>query len=133
MGRSTTDQEKHLTGTYKPSRERGADVVEFPVIQSEVECPQWLNPDGQEEWNRIVPLLLMAKHMTEADYASLAHYCDLHGWVVDQRKRGNDVPASQYTQLRAYAVEFGLTPKSRMAPTQESKKGNKFAGRGKRS
>lgn len=51
------------------------------------DCPGHLNPDAKEEWDRIMPLLLRHRLVTEIDTASLALYCQSFGrWIEAERK-----------------------------------------------
>lgn len=129
---SKTNSQKRLNGTAEP-RALSETVVEFPKETGGVPAPEWFEHDHSiSEWERLIPLLQIAKILTPADLASLAHYCDIHGCIIDMRMRRIPVPMSMYTQLRGYQADFALNPKSRIAPGGGASKSNKFKGRGKK-
>lgn len=130
--RKTTNTQKHLSGTAE-DRRMSETVVEFPKETGAIPAPEWLEHDhSKTEWNRLIPLLQIAKILTPADLASLAHYCHIHGQIIHMVSRQVDVPMSYYTQLRGYQADFALNPKSRIAPSGGASKTNKFKGRGKK-
>lgn len=109
------------------------DVVEFPAKTGKIPPPDWLQHDAsKEQWETLVPLLQAAKILTQVDLTALAHYCDLHGTIIDMRQRRADVPMAMYAQLRGFQADFALNPKSRIAPNvPTTAKANAFNGRGK--
>lgn len=50
-----------------------AGEVQYPA--GAPKCPAWLPAAAKREWRRVVPLLLNAGVLTEADLATLAAYC----------------------------------------------------------
>lgn len=96
------------------------------------ECPNWLEDEAKEEWNRLAENLNQLGILTELDMAAFASYCQAyarwkeaeefisqHGAIV-RTKSGywQQVPqvsiahSNQKIMLQA-ASEFGLTPSSR--------------------
>jgi P27 family predicted phage terminase small subunit len=97
-----------------------------------VDCPQWLTASAKAEWRRLAPELKRRGLLTPLDRAAFATYCQAYGrWrdclasietlgtvYVTASGRVHERPevkmAHQYSQsMRAFAVEFGLTPGSR--------------------
>lgn len=107
------------------------------------ECPLHLDAVAQEEWNRVAPELHRNHLLTAADRAALAAYCQAWSrWVeatqkvqqmglvvlINQTKdrktgemKGGQPAPNPYlriaerasAELRAYLVEFGMSPSSR--------------------
>jgi len=95
--------------------------------------PDWLSPDAQAEWARLVPILTSCGVLTETDRSALVAYCDAYGqWkeaaanirrfgMVLKTKAGQVPVVSPYVKIahdalihmRALLVEFGMTPSSR--------------------
>jgi len=59
-----------------------------PVIESAApDCPGHLTPEARVEWDRIMPLLLRYKIVTEIDTAALALYCQSYArWQQAEKK-----------------------------------------------
>lgn len=95
-------------------------------------CPAHLVGQARTEWYRMVKLLIELKLLTEVDRAALAGYCQSWArWVEAEQEirsggmtivteKGN-VIQSPYVgianqamkQMRAFLIEFGMTPSSR--------------------
>lgn len=96
------------------------------------ECPDWLEEEAKNEWNRLAEPLFRLGLLTELDMAAFASYCQAyarwreaeefisqHGSIV-KTKTGywQQVPqvsiarANQAMMIKA-AAEFGLTPSAR--------------------
>lgn len=109
-----------------------------PPIQEDDEAirevrpaPDWLPPDARVEWDRVFPLLVARRILTEADIASLENYCLAVGQVRQAQlaisQRGLTISNSRGTKVnpavriqegainraRLLAAELGLTPVSR--------------------
>jgi len=105
-----------------------------PARLENLEPPAWLDADAQTEWNRVAPLLARLGVLTETDGDALAAYCEAFttwkaatqrlrqfGLVIKRSKVPGDVVISPYVkiahhamaQMRAFLVEFGMTPSSR--------------------
>ena len=99
---------------------------------SRVSCPEWLSPEAKVEWKRLAPELQRLGLLTPLDRAAFACYCQTYAhWQQCQRVVVREGPlyltangrlrerpevdmARKYSQfVRAFAVEFGLTPSSR--------------------
>ncbi len=111
-------------------------------------CPPHLVGEARKEWNRVTKLLLDAGLLTKADRAALAAYCEAWatwvlavetlaqpeakgGGMVKITEKGYPMLSSWWTisqqaakTMRAYLVEFGLTPaaRSRMKVQSEGRK-----------
>ena len=96
--------------------------------------PAWLDESAQAEWRRLAPMLTRLGVLTETDADALAAYCEAwvtwkhatqrmrqFGMVVKAAKDGELPVISPYVkiahhamaQMRAFLVEFGMTPSSR--------------------
>jgi P27 family predicted phage terminase small subunit len=95
-------------------------------------CPEWLSPEAKVEWRRLAPELVRRGLLTPLDRAAFAGYCQSYAhWQQCQRvvvregslylaangrlrERPEVGLARKYGQIvRAFAVEFGLTPNAR--------------------
>jgi len=103
------------------------------VEPSAIEPPEFLNDEARAEWARVCPLLFKARVITELDRAIFASYCEAWATYVqacrDVAKFGTvlvsaktkqayqgpwvNVRSMADKQMRACAVELGLTPSSR--------------------
>jgi P27 family predicted phage terminase small subunit len=105
-------------------------------------APSFLNGEAKKEWNRMVRLLFALKLVTEVDRAALAAYCQAWArWIeaeagirdegmVITTEKGNLIQSpyvgianQSMKQMRAFLVEFGMTPSSRSrvsVPTDDS-------------
>lgn len=95
--------------------------------------PEWLPAEGQEEWRRVAPLLLAMRVLRDTDLMALAVYCeavarfrqarqdlDDNGGLTTDTGTGSikthpsvTVLNQAVAQMRAFMVEFGMTPSSR--------------------
>lgn len=106
------------------------------------DCPDHLTPEGKAEWDRITPLLLRYRLVTEIDTAALALYCQAYGrWkeaerkIAEMREKGGDgllvkAPSGYPIQnpylaianramedCHKYLQQFGLSPSARTRVT----------------
>lgn len=120
---------KELQGTLRPGREKkrnaGAEGLRFPVAR--LLPPAWLDDEGENEWNRIVPLLDGVRVLTEPDLVALANYCEAVSLLIRATKtyhregimKGKGahpavaVARDARNQCLRFAIEFGLTPAAR--------------------
>lgn len=94
--------------------------------------PEWLSELAAEEWDRVVPDLIVMGTVKTADATGLAAYCEAvarlraaldavaeHGMIVtDARGASRRNPAvtmarDASNEIRLWAREFGLTPSAR--------------------
>jgi P27 family predicted phage terminase small subunit len=98
-------------------------------------APGWLSKDAKAEWDRVMPILVERKILTDADLASFENYCVAIGQVremerlikraghVVETNRGPrahpavKIQSDAMTRARLLACELGLTPVSRSRPT----------------
>jgi P27 family predicted phage terminase small subunit len=94
--------------------------------------PEWLPDEAIKEWNRLAPVLHRLGLLTEIDGDALANYCHIwarwrdaerniakYGMVI--KGRGGYPIISPFVavanramaQMKAYLVEFGMTPSAR--------------------
>lgn len=98
-------------------------------------CPSWLSYQAKAEWKRVVPELERLGLITIVDRAALTGYCEAYARYVkaakaiqdsftydyiDQsfktkraRKPEVDICRDSLNQVKAFCIEFGLTPSSR--------------------
>ncbi|UXC34790.1 hypothetical protein [Cupriavidus gilardii] len=126
---------KAIAGTARPDREPEGGV-ELPLVAAPPDPPDWLpNSHAVKEWNRLVPILMANKLLTEAALGPLAHLCALHGKIVQLYAAGEAPTASMSGTLRNLQNDFGLTPvaQGKVKATGDVPAGNKFATNGKRA
>ena len=104
-----------------------------PVPPDEqIECPSWLEPEAQKEWERLAPSLETMGILTTVDISAFAGYCQAfarwreaeefisqHGSIF-QTPSGyvQQVPQVSIAQqnlkiMQSFCSEFGLTPATR--------------------
>lgn len=97
-------------------------------------APAWLSRDAKAEWQRVMPILVERRILTDADLASFENYCIAigqvrecerlirkSGYVVETARGPRAHPAIRIqsdamTRARLLAAELGLTPVSRSRP-----------------
>lgn len=104
-------------------------------------CPSHLRGEARKEWERMSVQLVQLRLLTQVDRAALAAYCQCWArWVEAEKTIKKDgmvvltekgypvlspwwgVAQQSLKQMRAFLVEFGMTPASRsrvQAPTKE--------------
>ena len=101
-------------------------------VPSIPDCPSHLKGESKLEWERVTTELFEQGLLTRLDRTVLATYCETYGiWVeasTNVVKRGRVIPTQNgypvlnpwhsiatkaALDLKAFAVEFGLTPSSR--------------------
>ncbi len=108
-------------------------------------CPEFLDKDARKEWDRLAPILLRMKVLTEADYIALASLCQAYSTMVKAQVQLNKTgilfktPSGYIQQSPLISIvnnctekivtlcrEFGLTPSARTrvqaAATEEKPK-----------
>lgn len=99
-------------------------------------APDWLpNAHAVKEWERLAPILVANKLLTEAGTSALGMLCALHGKLVQLWAAGEAPVASMVAQYRNLINDFGLTPvaQGKVKPVGEEPASNKFSNRGKRA
>lgn len=97
-------------------------------------APSWLSKDAKAEWNRVAPILIERRTLTDADLGTLESYCtatgavreaqraiNRDGLIIETDKGPKRHPAfgimnAAATTARLCASELGLTPVSRSRP-----------------
>lgn len=128
-------QLKAIAGTARPDREPEGGV-DLPLVEEMPPAPDWLpNSHAVKEWDRLVPILMANKLLTQAALTPLAHLCALHGKIVQLYAAGEAPTASMTGTLRNLQNDFGLTPvaQGKVKATGETPASNKFANNGRRS
>ena len=127
---------KIISGTDQPCRRLESEAVQVEEPLAEVpSAPDWL-PNGHalKEWNRIAPILVANKLLTESSLQTLGVLCAVYGKIVQLYSAGESPIASQLAQYRGLAAEFGMTPMSqaKMKTPAAPEKANRFSQHGKR-
>lgn len=128
---------KAIAGTDQPCRREPSPAVEMPLLDAVPPAPDWMpNAHAIKEWDRIVPILIANKLLTDAALSTLAQMCALHGKIVQLYAAGESPNASMVAQYRGLANDFGLTPvaqgKVRPSGPPEEAPGNRFQKNGRR-
>jgi len=127
---------KAVSGTVRPSRPQ-AEMAELPLVAECPPAPDWLpNAHAVKEWERLAPILVANKLLTEGGTSALGMLCALHGKLVQLWAAGEAPVASMVAQYRNLINDFGLTPvaQGKVKPVgSQEPEGNKFAVNGKRT
>lgn len=141
---------KLLQGTHRPDRAPANEPA--PETQAP-SCPSWLHAEAKREWRRLLPELETLGLVAVVDRAALAAYCqayatwwrmerdlDEHGETQINSRSGLESARPQVgmrdralAQMKAFLVEFGLTPAARSrvsVPEKPKPKDNPFAALG---
>lgn len=124
---------KVVAGTSRKDRE--VEAVALPVVDAVPAAPDWLpNAHAVKEWDRLAPILVANKLLTEAGTSALAHLCALHGKIVQLYAAGESPVATMVSQYRNLINDFGLTPvaQGKVKSVGEKPESNPFARNGKR-
>ena len=128
---------KVIAGTDRKDRADVAPSVELPTIEKVPEAPDWLpNAHALKEWERLAPILVANKLLTEAGLSAFGMLCSLHGKLVQLFAAGESPNASMVSSYRNLVNDFGLTPVAQgkvKAAVPEAPQGNKFANNGRRT
>lgn len=125
---------KVVAGTVQPCRDKAE--VEMPPVQAVPSAPDWLpNAHAVKEWNRLAPILVANKLLTEGGISPLGNLCALHGKLVQLWSAGECPVASMVAQYRNLINDFGLTPVSqgKVKPVSDGPQENKFSRNGRRA
>lgn len=129
--RGPTSKPTNLRVLHGDRKDRINTNEPVPSVE-EVVCPDWLQPEAQDVWDRLAPDLEAKGLLTSWDVDTFAVLCDAivqyrqasrlvtAGGVLVKGRRDAAVknPAMQIVRdtaqtIRAYAQEFGLTPSAR--------------------
>jgi len=128
-------QLKAIGGTARKDRAPESPPVELPLVQTVPQPPDWLpNSHAVVEWNRLAPILVANRLLTEGGISPLGNLCALHGKMVQLWSAGEAPVASMVAQYRNLINDFGLTPVSqgKVKPVGEGPTENAFTRNGKR-
>ncbi|WAJ30951.1 phage terminase small subunit P27 family [Antarcticirhabdus aurantiaca] len=100
-------------------------VITKGAVTEILPAPDWLAGEARAEWDRVLPLLVERKILTDADMASFENYCISIGRVRQLEKllaAEFDAPTFRaqdkaMATARLLAAELGLTPVSRSRPS----------------
>ncbi len=99
---------KILKGTLQPSRDAPEGAALSPV-DSAPPRPAWLNnPDAVREFDRLAPLLLANKILTDGNVGVFVQMCALHGRLVAMWTEGTTPSAAMLSTYRALCNALGL-------------------------
>ncbi len=97
-----------LKGTLQPSRDTPAGPA-LPAVDSAPIRPAWLkNPDAILEFDRLAPLLLANKLLTDGNVGVFTQMCALHGRLVAMWTEGTTPSAAMLSTYRALCNALGL-------------------------
>ena len=125
------DAVKALAGTLRADRVNDAQPV-IAAFTEVPECPYHLKGVAKRAWGHTASVLVGMGVLTQADLHGLEAYCSVYArWRaanVQLGKSGMPVPSPHQRvvedclkQMRAWMVEFGLTPSSRSRVKVEKK------------
>lgn len=125
--------QKELEGTDRKDR---APANEPKPDVEDPGAPSWLSQVAKEEWDRVAPYLLRLGLLTHIDRAALAAYCQNfarwhdaekliaeNGLVMktpneyEQQRPEIGIANTAMKQMKAFMVEFGMTPSARSGIT----------------
>lgn len=112
---------KVLQGTSRKDRKR--EEIKPPAAEPFAKPPTWLKGEGRKQWKKLLETLVELGLVTEIDLDTFAHYCQLHGNLVQNYyKLGIPAPPPMLAQYRLYSGMFGLDPQSRVKIPPKKKK-----------
>ena len=123
------DHLKVVSGTARADRAEPVGI-EIPVLETVPSAPDWLgNAHAVKEWNRLAPIAVANKLLTEAGLSAFGVMCATFGEIVKLTAAGMPPTANMIAQYRALANDFGLTPvaQGKVKPSADKDAGNKFA------
>jgi P27 family predicted phage terminase small subunit len=140
-----TVQQHLVEGTYR--KDRHGDLKEAPAkadVSNIPKFPQWLDAIARNEWKRICLELVSKDRLKDTDHAILEGYCAAYSKAVRAERElnsgftyeylGHDfkmkrvkkpevqIAESSWSQVKAFAVELGITPASRPVTKDKPKK-----------
>jgi phage terminase small subunit len=120
---------KVVSGTERADREPPVGV-QMPTLDEVPGAPDWLgNAHAVKEWNRLAPIAVANKLLTEAGLSAFGVMCATFGEIVKLTSAGMPPTGNMIAQYRALANDFGLTPvaQGKVKPSGDKDAGNKFA------
>jgi len=115
---------------------RPLNVAEPKPLPIAPECPSWLDKEAKKEWKRVAPELERLGLLTKVDGTALQGYCQAyatwkqctealqkHGLVMEtqsgylQQRPEVSIGNKALDQVRAFCIQFGLTPSARARMT----------------
>jgi len=126
---------KVVAGTERKDR-KATPAAELPVVTETPSAPDWLpNSHAVKEWDRLAPILVANKLLTEGGLSAFGMLCALHGKLVQLWAAGEAPVASMVAQYRNLINDFGLTPvaQGKVKPVGEEPPANPFTKNGRRT
>lgn len=126
-----TDVKRLMGNPGKKRLPKPGEEPEPPAVDRLPDPPEWLGEYGTKEWEKVGPLLMSMRLLTESDLIAFGAYCANVDLMVESKldidKNGATILgargyvrnpalasfAQAVTALRALACEFGMTPSSR--------------------
>ena len=127
MGRKSAHL-KAVSGTAQPCRAR-IEIEIGTVLESAPPPPDWLpNAHAVKEWERLSPILVANKLLTDAALTTLGHLCALHGKIVQLWAAGETPTGHMLAQYIKLVDSFGIPPMAagKVRPQGDGKKANQF-------
>lgn len=115
---------KVVAGTQRRDREPGR-AMSVPPLDVAPEPPDWLpNAHAVKAWQRLAPILVANKILSELDLETLGHLCAVHGKVIQIWAAGETPTGHLIAQYKALASAFGLAQgwRGKVGLLDESKK-----------
>ena len=125
---------KAVAGTTRKDRAAPA-AADLPTVTEVPKAPDWLpNAHAVKEWNRLAPILVANKLLTEGGTSALGVLCATHGNIVQLYAAGLAPVASMLSQYRNLINDFGLTPvaQGKVKPVGDAPAKNAFSQNGRR-
>jgi len=109
----------------------GGKVVNLGPFEKRVcpEPPEWLPAEAKAEWDRVGPSLDALNLLKEEDRAAFSTYCILWHAVRYHTEKEEWTKVVQVgRELRAWCVQFGLTPTSEQKLPSPEEEEDPFSG-----
>lgn len=129
----TPEALKVIGGTARPDRPPPPSV-ELPAVLETPPAPDWMpNAHAVKEWDRLAPILVANKLLTEGGLSAFGTLCALHGKLVQLWSAGESPTGHMLAQYRALINDFGLTPvaQGKVRQVVREPESNPFARNGK--
>lgn len=108
--------------------------VDLPIVSTMPPAPDWLpNSHATKEWERLGPILVANKLLTQAGLSAFGMLCGLHGKIVQLWSAGESPTGHMVAQYRNLINDFGLTPvaQGKVKALGKEPETNPFARNGK--